>query len=217
LEFILKINPVDFASRLNEACDHFGLPPKNKGRIEKLADLIGVSKMSVSYWFDAKFLPSRKKRDKIASILGVSKRYLELGEGSLDETDNHRQLKPYNYKLIKYNNYDENHEFKECSEVLIEMDTYYPDAFASIVYDNSMYPIYPANTLALINPCASVKNNSIVAAYIKTENKLIFRQFFDAGHKRFLSPVNDDYQTYTVSDNVLVIGLVVYVQMSSLI
>ena len=64
----------------------FGLPQKNKGRTEKLAKLIGVSKMTVSYWFDGKFLPSKNKREMIANELNVSQNYLEFGFGGMGDT-----------------------------------------------------------------------------------------------------------------------------------
>lgn len=212
---ILKIDPKAFAERLDEACDSYGLPQKNKGRSEQLSQIVGVSKMTVSYWFDGKFLPSRAKRELIADKLNVSQNYLEFGYGELHDTALNRRLKKVDFKFVSKGKYNEERIFDNYPVISVEIDSEYPDAFATTIYDDAMYPIYPRETIVIIDPNSSIRNNSIVAFFNKNKQEIIIRQYIDAGAKKFLIPINNDYETYQITENVKVIGLVVYVQMSS--
>ena len=213
----MKITPHEFSSRLNAICDHLGLPEKNKGRQAQVATLLGLSKMAVSYWFDEKFVPSRRTREKLCKVMGVSQRFLEQGQGSLVEvrTTTLTDLKPFKYKLISPDAKISPDFLDVYSEVSLLTPVFYPDAFAVVIDDDSMYPIYPKNSLLLINPSQSVIPNAIVAVTTKKEGKLFFRQYIDAGQKRFLTPANNDYQTYVFSDKYTLLGSIVYVQMGS--
>lgn len=206
----LSIDPKGFSNRLSNACDHFGLPPKHKGRVQALAELMGVTTMTVSYWFDGKFIPARKKREKLAQLLKVSLSYLEIGSGEISDTSNDVLISRVKVPVVETDNYIYGSEKKANSSIYVDMQKTYEDMFAIIVPDESMSPIFNKGGLAIISPNEEIRTNAIVAIHLKSENKILLRQYFYMPQKQFLSPIDKDYQVYEVGESVEIIGHIVY-------
>jgi len=71
-----------FAKRLHEAASIAGIP--ERGRMQRLADLVGVSKTAARNWLDGEAIPKRDRWNEVATKLGVSMSWLFLGKTERD-------------------------------------------------------------------------------------------------------------------------------------
>lgn len=72
-----------FADRLNLALDHAGFPPKHRGRIQRLAEMMQLSHRGASKWVNGQSAPPAKKHLILAEKLEVNLNWLSHGEGSM--------------------------------------------------------------------------------------------------------------------------------------
>lgn len=70
-----------FAARFNELCDEKGVPPKGKGRQERVAKIFSVSQKGARKWLEAESLPTSEKMNEIAMWGGVYVEWLKTGRG----------------------------------------------------------------------------------------------------------------------------------------
>jgi SOS-response transcriptional repressor LexA len=78
-----------FADRLNFALDKEGFPPKNRGRIQLLAEMVGLTHRGASKWVNDETRPPAKKYAALAEKLNVREEWLKTGQGSVraEETE----------------------------------------------------------------------------------------------------------------------------------
>jgi transcriptional regulator with XRE-family HTH domain len=70
-----------FSSRLNEALDDAGVPPKFDGRQVAVAKMFGVSQKGARKWLEGEGLPTLEKCIEIATRLNVHVEWLATGRG----------------------------------------------------------------------------------------------------------------------------------------
>jgi transcriptional regulator with XRE-family HTH domain len=69
-----------FSERLNSALEKEGFPPKNKGRIQLLAEMVGLTHRGASKWLSGETCPPAKKYADLAKKLNVREEWLRTGE-----------------------------------------------------------------------------------------------------------------------------------------
>ena len=181
----LKISPSDFSKRLSEACDYASIPPLTQGRSAMLAEMLGINKRSVNYWFSGDSLPSSKKREKLAELLKVSRAYLEFGKGSLTdglETENPQGLPVIPLALIL------THDREKFEKRIIPNGiTYSKNAFITIVEDDSMSPIAYSGTEIVVDPDAVLTNQKYILIYDKNDDTGYVRKIMLLANKVFIT------------------------------
>lgn len=73
----------NFSDRLNFCLDKEGFPPKNRGRIQLLAEMVGLTHRGASKWVNGQSAPPAKKFASLANKLNVSEKWLRTGEGNM--------------------------------------------------------------------------------------------------------------------------------------
>ena len=75
----------NFSVRLNLSLDKEGFPPKNRGRIQLLAELVGLTHRGASKWVNGESSPPAKKYPVLAKKLKVNEHWLRTGEGGMED------------------------------------------------------------------------------------------------------------------------------------
>ncbi|MDP3705000.1 MAG: S24 family peptidase [Legionellaceae bacterium] len=74
-----------FSERLNSCLDKEGFPPKNRGRIRLLSEMVGLTHRGASKWINGQSSPPAGKFPLLAKQLNVSEIWLRTGVGSMYE------------------------------------------------------------------------------------------------------------------------------------
>ncbi|MDP3561129.1 MAG: S24 family peptidase [Legionellaceae bacterium] len=82
------VKPSSFCERLNLSLDKEGFPPKNKGRIRLLSEMVGLTHRGASKWVNGQSSPPARKYPQLAKQLNVNEAWLKSGIGSMYQ-DNH--------------------------------------------------------------------------------------------------------------------------------
>jgi len=72
------------------------------------------------------------------------------------------------------------------------------DAFALIMNDDAMFPLFPEGSTLVFDPNIPPKKNYYVLVKLKHENHLIFRQLAADKKKQFIRPLNPDVEQYNI-------------------
>jgi len=70
--------------------------------------------------------------------------------------------------------------------------------FALIIPDNSMDPVFPINTILIIDPEREMEDKKYVLVRLKEANELLFRQLSIDGKQYYLKPLNINEEKYTI-------------------
>jgi SOS-response transcriptional repressor LexA len=72
-------------------------------------------------------------------------------------------------------------------------------AFALQMNDASMEPIFPKDTVLIIDPDKPAKDRSFVVVYLKKHSQTVFRQLLIDGHEKYLKPTSPDFGHYKMN------------------
>ncbi len=90
------------------------------------------------------------------------------------------------------------------------------NAFALIMKDSSMYPLFPKGTLLIVDPDKEAKDRSFIIIKIKNQQQIIFRQLFIDAHQRYIKPLSPDlnqFKMLAVNNNDRICGILVQARM----
>jgi len=77
---------IDFAARLQQACDHAGVPG-GRHRITAVATRFGVARETARLWFTGRVMPELPRLIEIASEYRCSLDWLAMGRGKLSPVE----------------------------------------------------------------------------------------------------------------------------------
>jgi SOS-response transcriptional repressor LexA len=72
---------------------------------------------------------------------------------------------------------------------------------------------YPEGTIIFVDPDHPVTNGCRVVAKIYGVNETTFKEYREDGGKRFLKPLNQQYQMLEITDEVIICGVVIFAGM----
>ncbi len=72
------------------------------------------------------------------------------------------------------------------------------DAFALVMIDNSMEPVFSYNSILIFSQKLQHKNRSYVLVQLAESNNFVFRQLVDDGDYKYLKPLNPDTSEFQI-------------------
>lgn len=194
-------------------------------RIEKnltqraLGGLVGVSATSITYWENAEVEPKNKHLAALSRALDCAPDYILHGAtfgGEVSIAPIHSRIPLIRWNKI--NNFYQG-EFMRLDEETVDW-LYCPvqcgeRTFATTVNGDSMtspYPnnkSYPAGIIIFIDPDALVVSGSRVMAKLEDSSEATFKEYIIDGGKKFLKPINPQYQIESITTGAKIIGVVI--------
>lgn len=213
-----KLRALDFAVRLNRVLNDLGWPirgrsPKLQKELLKLG--VEVSVTACTRWLSGEYGPDKDKLPVLAEMTGKTTDYFMTGADFSYATSNevNEQHAVYRVKMIPLYSWDQATKLfsgADDSEIISERQvatelavgdgafavTYSGDIMTSTGVSRS----YPQGASLIFDRACEMKPPCRVAALVSGE--LVFRELVSDAGKLFLKPVNPQYRTITVDNDV---------------
>lgn len=203
------MNTSTFAERLNICLDKEGFPPKNRGRIQLLAEMVGLTHRGASKWVNGQSAPPAAKYASLAKKLNVSEKWLRYGEGAMLGNGPSEHLssalglpQDVNIYLI-----DELISANKTPQKTITCVLPYKGSFFGITLETeAMSPRFPNGSIIIFDDTATAKDGDFVLVNITGLPAPIFRQLLTIGSSRFLNAHNPKFDRLTLADDSQIVG-----------
>mgnify|MGYP003390895005 FL=1 len=211
------MQPSTFADRLNICLDKEGFPPKNCGRIQLLAEMVGLTHRGASKWVNGQSTPPAKKYASLAQKLNVNEIWLKTGEGSMLGTETSTPLStalgiPQEVVIssIKEHMSGLTDHKKTISCVL----PYKGPFFGITLETEAMSPRFPNGSIIIFDESAIPKDGDFVLVQTDSFPEPIFRQLIIIGTSRYLNAQNPKFDRLSWTDDCKIVGKLVQIIIS---
>ncbi len=200
-----------FSERLKICLDKEGFPPINRGRIQLLAEMVGLTHRGAGKWVSGQSTPPAKKYESLAKKLNVNEKWLRTGEGFMtepDHTTNDYKEKSFQIDVTIYN----------ASTFLTNKKTIYKEInctlphngiFFGIILDTeAMSPRFPQGSIIIFDD-TTPKDGDFVLANFNGLPSPIFRQLLIIGDTLYLNAHNPKFDRLVLHDKTKIVGKLV--------
>ncbi|MCD6048591.1 MAG: putative prophage repressor [Gammaproteobacteria bacterium] len=205
-----------FAARFNKALDHNGLPPRNHGRIQLVAEMFLLSHAGAGKWVNGLALPPKARRREISQRLGVQYDWLEFGKGEmlpkkLDISTSLRRLPILGFHEAA--NFEKHLENFIGETVSIDINA---GRRAFVIYSQgtAMSGRFPEGSMLIFDPDVYPQDGDYVLAKIHKLPDAIFRQYILSDSGKFLYAQDPRFQTHKMSANDLILAKMIQHRMN---
>jgi transcriptional regulator with XRE-family HTH domain len=198
----------NFADRLNTALDKEHFPPKNKGRIQRLAEMVGLTHKGAGKWINGESKPPAKKYGDLAKKLNVSAQWLKTGEGSMSEINDAISKNHQKAHIIDVPIYDLNSFMSQKKGILNTLQSALPyqgNFFGIILDSEAMSPRFPQGSTIIFDQ-AHIKDGDFVLVNYDEYPVPIFRQLIIAGQQMYLYAHNPKFDRLILQDKNQILG-----------
>lgn len=205
-----------FAERFNRALDHNGLPPRNQGRIQLVAEMFLLSHAGAGKWVNGLALPPKTRRREIAQRLGVQYDWLEFGKGEMLPPKTNT---PSSLRKLPILGFHEAANFEKYLENFIG-ETVALDinagrrAFVIYSQGSAMSGRFPEGSMLIFDPDISPQDGDYVLAKIHKLPDAIFRQYILSDSGKFLYAQDPRFQTHKMGTNDLILAKMIQHRMN---
>ncbi len=210
----LRVERTGFTQRLNEALDKAGFPPKNKGRIQLLADIMGLSHRGVGKWLDGETVPPAKKCPFLAEKLHINAEWLRTGKGNIIRESAHSDSSPLTFVLKEVPLYTIN-DLKNPYRTPVQMITCYTlasdRAFALKLDSEAMSPRILSGSFIIVDIERKPKDGDFILAQIDRFPGPQLRQLLISNDVKYLIADNPKFERITLNVNDKILGTVIQV------
>ena len=203
------MNPSTFAERLNICLDKEGFPPKNHGRIQLLAEMVGLTHRGASKWVNGQSAPPAGKYAALAKKLNVNEAWLRTGEGSMLGSPDSVQLSSAMGLPQDVNIYtvDELISAKKTPQKTIKCVLPYKGIFFGMTLETeAMSPRFPNGCIIIFDETAIAKDGDFVLVNYTGFPEPIFRQLLTMGSSKYLNAHNPKFDRLVLTDESRIIG-----------
>ena len=201
-----------FAERLNICLDKEGFPPKNHGRIQLLAEMVGLTHRGASKWVNGQSSPPAGKYTALAKKLNVSECWLRTGDGAMLGSAVSEQLSSAMGLPQDVNIYTI-HEFisdPKIPQKTIKCVLPYKGSFFGIALETeAMSPRFPNGSIIVFDDTTLPKDGDFVLVSFAGLPEPIFRQLLAMGASRYLNAHNPKFDRLMLTDDSRIIGKLV--------
>ena len=203
------MNPSTFAERLNICLDKEGFPPKNHGRIQLLAEMVGLTHRGASKWVNGQSAPPAGKYAALAKKLNVNETWLRTGEGNMLGSAESVQLSSAMGLPQDVNIYtvDELISAKKTPQKTIKCVLPYKASFFGMTLETeAMSPRFPNGCIIIFDETAIAKDGDFVLVNYAGFPEPIFRQLLTMGSSTYLNAHNPKFDRLVLTDESRIIG-----------
>lgn len=210
---IMRVEKKGFKERLNEALDKAGFPPKNRGRIQRLADMMDLTHRGAGKWLDGETTPPAKKCPVIAEKLHINSEWLISGKGNMVREEP-LSVEPHAasvsakeiplYTLENWHN-----PYYTPAQTITCYTATVGKAFALKINTEALSPRFPLGSLVILDTGRIAKDGDFVLAQSNHFPTPQFRQLFMSEHQRSLEAHNPKFERVYMSPSDRILGVVV--------
>lgn len=200
-----------FSERLNACLDKEGFPPKNRGRIQLLAEMVGLTHRGAGKWINGQSTPPAKKYESLAKKLNVNEKWLRTGEGPMTNLDiSSTSLKEESFQIaIKIYAADSFLTEKKTIYREIYCTLSHAGEFFGIILDTeAMSPRFPSGSIIIFENTIPKDGDFVLVNYNGLPNP-IFRQLLIIGGVWYLNAHNPKFDRLILQDKTRILGKLV--------
>ncbi|MGB6976452.1 MAG: S24 family peptidase [Gammaproteobacteria bacterium] len=205
----MKIN--NFADRLNLALDKEGFPPKNRGRIQLLAEMVGLTHRGASKWINAETCPPTKKYASLAKKLNVKEEWLKTGQEPMLEESIVEVGEQDGISIIVPVYHVE--DFLSQTKAPIQtINCNLPTVgklFAIQLETEAMSPRFPKESIIIFDDEKQPKDGDFVFVDFDNYPVPLFRQLLITGSSRYLNAHNPKFDRLLITEKNKVYGTMI--------
>lgn len=206
------MNKSTFSERLNICLDKEGFPPKNHGRIQLLAEMVGLTHRGASKWVNGQSSPPAGKYAALAKKLNVCEPWLRTGEGSMLGSGDSQHISgamglPQDVDIYTI---DELMSDNKTPHKIMTCVLPYKGCFFGVTLETeAMSPRFPNGSIIIFDDHAIPKDGDFVLVSYAGFPKPIFRQLLTIGSSRYLNAHNPKFDRLTLTDGSQIMGKLV--------
>lgn len=191
--------------------DKEGFPPKNRGRIQLLATMVGLTHRGASKWVNGESSPPLSKYAMLAQKLNVNATWLRTGDG--DMTDVAQNVEPNQTAtyLLDIPIYDESTLLSQNKKILSTLKCTLPfhDQFFGVALQTeAMSPRFTKGSIIIFNEEKPKDGDFVLVDYWGFPSAL-FRQVLMVGETIYLNAHNPKFERLVLNDKSKIIGKLV--------
>jgi SOS-response transcriptional repressor LexA len=208
---VLSMKNTNFQERLNICLDKEGFPPKNRGRIQLLAEMVGLTHRGASKWVNGQSAPPAKKFASLATKLKVSELWLRTGEGDMCDDVSANMLKKDQMYSADVPIYclDDFLSVNKRIQNIIQCTLAYRGNFFGIILDTeAMSPRFPKGSIIIFDQTIAKDGDFVLVNYDEFPSP-IFRQLLIIGGIHYLNAHNPKFDRLVLKDEKRIIGKLV--------
>ncbi len=213
------MNTNTFSERLNICLDKEGFPPRNHGRIQLLAEMVGLTHRGASKWVNGQSCPPAGKYAALAGKLNVSEQWLRTGEGAMLGSGDSKHISGAMGLPQEVNIYtiDELMSAKKKPHKTITCVLPYKGSFFGVTLETeAMSPRFPNGSIIIFDDHATPKDGDFVLVNYEGLPEPIFRQLLTMGSSRYLNAHNPKFDRLTLTNESQIMGKLVQAILSFL-
>ncbi len=198
-----------FSARLNLCLDKLGFPPKHCGRIQLLADMVGLTHRGAGKWLSGQCCPPTGKFPLLAKQLQVNEFWLRTGEGPMCASD------PVFFEQSSLGSshdvpmYALSHMLqadKTPSHTITCILPYSSDFYGIVLKNDAMTPRFPMGSVIVFDASAIPKDGDFVLAVDPSRPEPVFRQLLLKDETPYLHAYNPKFERLTLGSKDQVLG-----------
>jgi SOS-response transcriptional repressor LexA len=210
---VLNMKDKSFSERLNIALDKEGFPQKNRGRIQLLAEMVGLSHRGASKWVNGETCPPAKKYFDLAKKLNVREEWLRTGQGQM--TDEPADAGTFSYpssSLTSVPVYHTENFFSSDKKPIKHVSCDLPakgELFAIMLETEAMSPRFPVKSVIIFDTQKKFEDGDFVLVNFDNYPAPIFRQLLIIGSSMYLNAHNPKFDRLPLSEPHKILGVMV--------
>ncbi len=191
-----------FADRLNLCLEKDGFPPKHKGRIQLLSQLVGLTHRGASKWLNGECTPPARKYAQLAKQFNVNEHWLKTGHGPMYDACADTFIKaPLGVEqTVPLYSMADITSSAPCAEKNMQCILPYRGVFYAVRLDTeAMAPQFPAGSVLIMDRYAEPRNGDFVLVSVHGQTNVLFRQLKMEGTERFLYALQPQFESLILS------------------
>jgi len=200
-----------FAKRLNLALDKEGFPPKNRGRIQLLAEMVGLTHRGTSKWVNGQTCPPAKKYADLAKKLNVREEWLRTGQEPMLEKTNIVIIEQSEASTI-VPVYQTESFFSKAKIPIQTINCNLPkvgELFAIQLESEAMSPRFPKGSIIIFDDKKETQDGDFILVNYDTYPAPIFRQLLVIGSTMYLNSHNPKFDRLLLIDKSKIYGTMI--------
>ncbi len=207
-----------FAQRLNFALDKEGFPPKNRGRIQLLAEMVGLTHRGASKWINGETCPPAKKYPTLAKKLNVREAWLKDGQGAMCEEETpstpNQDLLSNNNLVPVFQAEDFFSKTKSPLQMIVCDVVKVGELFAIQLETEAMSPRFPKGSIVIFDDKKPAQDGDFVLVNFDSYPTPIFRQLLCMGSSLYLNAHNPKFDRLLLTDHNKILGTLIQAVLS---
>jgi len=201
-----------FSERLNLCLDKEGFPPKHRGRIRLLSEMVGLTHRGASKWVNGQSTPPARKYPLLAKQLNVNETWLRTGDGFMYEDNRALSLSGSMGIMqdIQIYSMDQLLLATKSPQNTMQCILPYRGLFYGVILNTeAMSPRFPAGSVIIFDAHAKPRDGDFVLVNMSDYPEPLFRQLLITESSIYLNAHNPKFDRLLLDNQNSMMGKLV--------